>query len=380
LDGVRGIAVLLVMAFHFCSRLSLENPFQHAARGVFDIGWTGVDLFFVLSGFLITGILTDSRGNENYFKSFYIRRALRIFPLYFLSLALYWLIVPALWHALRYGIPIFPEFSAFKWNLPFQLQYVFYLQNIPGITPNHPGPNPLIHYWSVAVEEQYYLVWPLIVFFCSPKRLVRVACALCISVIMLRIGLFRSGVNPAIIYSNTLTRLDGLLIGGIAAIGVRDKVWSSRMKKHVWWFQWLPVVLFPLLRLMGPLKTTAPFMVTVGYTLNSLAYTGVILSVVLTTGSKSRLQMITSNRLLVVAGKYSYAAYLLHPIVEKMVADLEGCFQLVLPGPVHMLIAIGMTLLVSAASYELVEKHFLRLKQKTEPRSRAMVGVLELAH
>jgi peptidoglycan/LPS O-acetylase OafA/YrhL len=88
LDGLRGLAILLVMLFHYGTALNRSKLPQHALSIVAELGWTGVDLFFVLSGFLITGILLDSREADNYFSSFYFRRVLRIFPLYYFSLLL----------------------------------------------------------------------------------------------------------------------------------------------------------------------------------------------------------------------------------------------------------------------------------------------------
>jgi len=150
LDGIRGLAILMVMLFHYGGNLERTNPIGRLVGGLFSFGWSGVDLFFVLSGFLITGILLDSRNAENYFSSFYARRVLRIFPAYYVSLALLLLILPMLDPPLRLSLP------------SDQWMYVFYAQNWVGIF-DYPGRGLLTPYWSLAVEEQFYLVWPLVV-------------------------------------------------------------------------------------------------------------------------------------------------------------------------------------------------------------------------
>jgi len=152
LDGVRGLAILAVMLTHISLQTIALNPML---RGLFALGWSGVDLFFVLSGFLITGILLDTHQCANYFRSFYARRVLRIFPLYFGFLTVALLVFPYV---------VSPEFMpapSHRW------MYVCYVANwLP-----HAQWHVLTHFWSLCVEEQFYFIWPLVVLLFGPRRL-----------------------------------------------------------------------------------------------------------------------------------------------------------------------------------------------------------------
>ena len=156
LDGIRGIAILLVI-FH---NETVKYPFLYLDR-IFANGWMGVDLFFVLSGLLITGILLDTRQSAGYFKNFYARRCLRTWPLYYASLLLMFGIIPLLLPA--QGKIVFERSSPW-WAFPL------YLQNF--LIPAPEKATGLLGVtWSLAIEEQFYLVWPLMVRFCSTRLL-----------------------------------------------------------------------------------------------------------------------------------------------------------------------------------------------------------------
>jgi hypothetical protein len=190
LDGVRGIAILLVMQFHFWAMpfrifrrpptLALDTRINQA----FEFGWTGVDLFFVLSGFLITGILLRAKGGGSYFRAFYGRRVLRIFPLYWGYLAFVILITPLLGGAL--------EEQAHAGNVRDHWYWYFgYAVNIwSSVKQAHPDLAAVnLHFWSLAFEEQFYLVWPVIVFLLSRQRLARVCLGLLITTALFRVYL-----------------------------------------------------------------------------------------------------------------------------------------------------------------------------------------------
>jgi len=185
LDGVRALAVLGVISSH---------------SGVFGLGWVGVDIFFGLSGYLITGILLDARAAtaspRAYFIPFYMRRALRILPLAWL--------VAVIMAALRH------EWSGLIW-------YAGYLVNW---LPASPPPVDLGHYWSLAVEEQFYLVWPAVVFFASPRWLWRLSIAILAIDVACRFGI--SMWPPAFATEQfqglaTYARADTLAVGVLLA-------------------------------------------------------------------------------------------------------------------------------------------------------------------
>src|SRR6266550_2788258 len=178
LDGLRGCAILLVLLFHFTARA--PYPTDHASirlQSVFDLGWSGVDLFFVLSGFLITGLLIDAKGSAGYFKVFYARRALRILPLYYGTLVVMF-VLPYLLTSVMNPTYITPFRD--------QIWYWGYLQNYHYLTnawSDIAGP-----FWTLAIEEQFYLVWPLVVLLLSRKHLLRLCFAVIVGALLYRAG------------------------------------------------------------------------------------------------------------------------------------------------------------------------------------------------
>src|ERR1700712_417529 len=163
LDGYRGIAFLLVFLRHYTLTRHSHSRILLGIMNVSAVGWAGVDLFFVLSGFLITGILLDTRTEQHYFRNFIVRRALRIFPLYYMVLFVMLALTPLLhlqWHR-------------------GHIAYFFYLGNVAGnINPNLQDVLPyfsLLPLWSLSLEEQFYLLWPLVIYFAatSSRRIIR---------------------------------------------------------------------------------------------------------------------------------------------------------------------------------------------------------------
>ncbi|AEI66688.1 acyltransferase family protein [Corallococcus macrosporus] len=203
LDGLRGVAVLMVIAYH-----SLTVLRSASLGALFQVGWAGVDLFFVLSGFLITRILVQTRERGGYFRTFYARRALRIWPLYYLLLLFAFGVMGWLLPALAFDPQRYP------WP-----RYALYLQNL-GMTEF--GPALLNVTWSLAIEEQFYLVWPLLVYFLRNGQL-RVLLWTCVLLSpVARLAALWEGVTPLQVYTFTLFRLDGLALGGLLALGVVD--------------------------------------------------------------------------------------------------------------------------------------------------------------
>lgn len=195
LDGLRAVAVGAVMLYHL-------NP----RSDWFSLGWTGVVLFFVLSGFLITGILVDSAGAPAALAGFYARRALRILPIYYLSL-----VVVTIWAAVHHE-----PLSDLRYYLTYTQNYLL------GATDFRPAfPLLLNHTWSLAVEQQFYVLWPLVALRLRPRRLLAVAVALLVLATALRALILFDLRSPGLIYTSLPTQMDSLAAGAALAILVR---------------------------------------------------------------------------------------------------------------------------------------------------------------
>lgn len=211
LNGLRGFAILLVFIFHYGGGSSSSNPVLHFI-GLVRVGfWIGVPLFFVLSGYLITGILWVSYSNPSWWKNFYIRRSLRIFPLYYFSL-------------LVIGVTAF-AFGDIHVYLRHIWAFLVYLQNMPfAFTLADLGsPSRGDIYWSLAVEEHFYLVWPFLLF---TARSLRQARLYCIAIFLLSLAFRIYGTSPEhpvlFVPGNTLSRVGELAIGAYLALLAQD--------------------------------------------------------------------------------------------------------------------------------------------------------------
>jgi peptidoglycan/LPS O-acetylase OafA/YrhL len=203
LDGLRGIAALMVVICHFFLMPSVIGYVHTDLYGkITKFGQHGVSLFFVLSGFVITRILINNRNENNYFRQFYWRRALRIFPLYYLFLLCWYFVLP-----LIVAQPIVP-FNK-------QFQFYLYLQNFDWLTglsetaPLHP-----FHFWSLAVEEHFYLIWPLVVYLTPTQKLSKVIISIVILIIPVKIFFLSHNIS---INKITFTRIDQILLGSLLA-------------------------------------------------------------------------------------------------------------------------------------------------------------------
>jgi peptidoglycan/LPS O-acetylase OafA/YrhL len=214
LDRLRGLAILLVLLDH-AGRIA-----PPALSSVLMQGWLGVDLFFVLSGFLITGILWDSRTSRNYFRGFYWRRVLRIWPAYSVLLLFAFCIVPLLRHfAGGIFLSIRPE-PVGLWAFLLMIQNGFAAQlflHSPFLGPT----------WSLAVEEQFYLIWPVVIRFSSRAVALPLLVAGFLLSPAIRVLAMHRGISPMEIYANPLTHGDGLLCGAMVALWLR----SARPKR-----------------------------------------------------------------------------------------------------------------------------------------------------
>lgn len=365
LDGLRGLAILLVLVSHlmlFNDRTgSRLGDSLSALRG---LGWVGVDLFFVLSGFLITGILYDTLRDPRYFRSFYMRRFLRIFPLYYGFL--FFMMLLGHWQHIAWG----------------GRQYVLlgYMQNTGlwfPVTDFHPGMwADLDHFWSLAVEEQFYLFWPLMVFWVRDRRRLQVL-ALSLSGVALaaRVLLYLRGVSALTIFMLTPCRMDTLLLGSCIALLVRGGAnWLSGSWK-------MPVFGLSALVIAGYTLAHPERDMRFGFFGATLAYSvialGCVALLVASLDADSMAQKVFRWPWLRALGKYSYGIYVLHIFVAHAVAaildkllgvSLRIALTPILHSrPLAILVEFAVNclavFLAAYASYHLYEVHFLRLKR-----------------
>ena len=360
LDGVRGIAILTVFLYD-CLKLPGGGLLNFVLRKASIAGWTGVDLFFVLSGFLITGILIDSRGKPGYLRSFFARRSLRIFPLYFLALAVTFIGVPLL---AVFWSPARP--MALQVNELARDQFWFwtYLQNWRFAYLGHwPHENYLNHFWSLAVEEQFYLVWPFVVGYVSTRTLAKV-CWACIGLALaLRVGLWIGGAPTISLYVTTVTRMDSLCLGAVFAIGLRSPVWYPRLVRWAWPVMSLLAVVIVGVDAVWPLlKTEQVGSQTIGHTLLGLTFGCFVFSAA-AVSPQHGFARVLSQRWLTLPGQFSYAMYVIHRPIYKLVLKVDWS---VLPESVQPLAIFAATLLATLAaaalSWKFFEKPFLSLK------------------
>ena len=370
-DGLRGIAILSVFLRHYAVDL-FPYPWL-------DGLWCGVDLFFVLSGFLITGILFDTLGEPGYFRNFYIRRALRIFPLYygfFLVLLFAWLFLHQrgaskyIWsYALYFGNLIYPFIDTSKHDVtvfPFRLFG----------TSSHVSVG---YFWSLCVEEQFYLVWPLLVYAIrSRTRLMHLALAGIIGTVLLRILLLntlpQTMLTRALLFASTYTRADSLLVGAWCALWLRGVVLSRTQLRRLCY-----LVGVPSLAVLGigvaltlprwPHNYDNPFIATVGFTLIAVTAAALLL---LSLDQRSWVHRVTRLRGLMALGVVSYGFYILQGLPESM---LSSRLRLWHPSAIVALAAlIALFLLLYAAarlSFHFYEQPFLRLKKRLAPSRHA---------
>jgi peptidoglycan/LPS O-acetylase OafA/YrhL len=349
LDGVRGLAILLVLVWHYVSCLLHRDAgawISYARRLLYLTG-TGVDLFFVLSGFLIVGILIDQRESKNSLQVFYIRRACRIFPLYFLLLILCIGLANLSW---------WPT-EAHEWtfgNLMPLWSYATFTQNIVMGLRETLGANALAITWSLAVEEQFYLIIPLVMLVVTRHKLAWLFLLALICVPVLRI------VSPGFhAYINTPWRADSLLAGGCLALLVRSPKWMPLVRTNP-----KRVTLAGIL-LLGVTPVVIVFPGCLGVLTQSwLAATYALLTLVAVAGSHPQLAKWLRTPLLLVLGRLSYGIYMFHQLAS---GALHGMFRQQAPrisDPIDAcitLLALLVTLVMAWTSFRFFESPFLRL-------------------
>lgn len=305
LDGVRGIAILGVLLAHSIAMLTwvLPQPIQNQLNGTGELGAFGVDLFFVLSGFLITGILLDTKEGPHYFQNFYAKRFLRLFPVYYVYLLFTATLFPLL---IRLAHSTLDYYNGNWW------WYLLYLSNWkPG---NGAHDAWLGQFWSLAVEEQFYIVWPSVVLLLSRRHLAWLCALIVTSAFTLRCIWSAADVHWNIIYRLTITRFDTIALGALIALALRSLRAHQILRRIA-----VPCAViaslcfFGIAAAAGSVSWTTKPIQTVGSLAAALAIAGVIAYCV-TTQSGLFIRTMQS-RFLTVYGKYSYGMYVYHPIV-----------------------------------------------------------------
>jgi peptidoglycan/LPS O-acetylase OafA/YrhL len=372
LDGIRGVAIIWVVLYNTTDLLpsQLHGPW-HALAFLVHPGWIGVQLFFALSGFLITGGLLETQNATNYFRAFYARRALRILPLYYTVLILLLIVAPAL-HL---------DPTQLHADLRQQLSLWLFAVNW-----THGEPYGFGHFWSLAVEEQFYLFWPLIVHRLSARRLVEVCASIAVIALLMRGIMIGSGASSQTVYTATTSRLDALALGGAGACLLRipaAKAWLvSRLGAVSFSALGLFVIGFPITHGYNP--DTIPCQI-LGFSLLALCCAALVTTAAAggEQASSTRLARALSWPALRYWGKYSYAIYIFHQLIHKLWGEPWMVSRFSGHPPAYAVYAyslmIGLVSFCAAfLSYHGLEKRFLALKSLFPPRL-AQQSVAELS-
>ena len=364
LDGVRGLAIIVVMINNIYPPTHGSLP--SAAGFVWhlsNLGWVGVDLFFVLSGFLITGILSDTKDGPNYLRNFYGRRIVRIFPLFYAALFVIYFVVPQLLHHPADSVAQLHRLKWFEWLYVGNFGYYFI---------GYP-PFPTVHLWSLAVEEQFYFVWPLIVLLVEREKLKKVCVALIATSVGLSILWMLTSGDEKALYLLTPFRAQGLLLGALMALTLRGPGGARALAR------WLrPVALAcaaPALALMiwtelSRSRLAAAVVGTLGFPLIVFALGGLLLAA-LGAAPGSRTHSFFTSKTMRFMGRYSYAMYVFHEFVlwganafaPWTVSPPKVLGSYVPLGLVVLFGVSGVTIALSLLSWHLYEKQFLKLKR-----------------
>jgi peptidoglycan/LPS O-acetylase OafA/YrhL len=366
LDALRGVAVLLVLAHNF----NLVVVTGHLSAGfdaVMNIGWVGVQLFFVLSGFLITGILLDTARANNYYRAFFARRTLRIFPLYYAVLAFGFVVLPLLTKV----PPGHGSHQGWLWA---------YLTN--WVEPFGRGEPAFPHFWSLGVEEQFYLLWPVVVHRMSARGVVRLSGALLVVVPVVRV-LCRSAWGTEAAYTFTICRIDALAIGAMLAAALRDPVWGATLTQ--WVARTVAKVRWPRLLLLAAfavlvvvtrgLPRAGVLSQSFGYSALAVVCVGWIVVEVFTWSTQNNAKTSAPARGVLARGlrsigKYSYAIYVFHaplhlfvglPLVVRLSHGHAPPLALAIG---YAVAAMAATFLMAVVSFRVLEQPFLRLKDR----------------
>ncbi len=364
LDGLRGCAILLVMFYHLADEWTNGTRVARWLVDAAEIGWAGVDLFFVLSGFLITGILLDAKNSPRYFSSFYGRRALRIFPLYYAVLSI---VMILRWMPDRYDLLGLSDMSASPWWL-----WIFATNIVTAVEKEYVF-GSLGHFWSLAVEEHFYLVWPAVVYFTSRRALIWL-CAILIpltAAARLAVASIAGDEWGIVLYSFTPFRVDGLALGSLLALFMRmprAERWVLRL--WPWGLGASMLILAGLFMWKRDLSHHNRVMLTLGLTVISIAAAAVMIWAISAAPEGAAGRFFAMGWLRSI-GKYSFCMYLIHQPLIPIFAVLFPPHRLenfagrgIAGLGLYLLLCGVATYGLALLSWHAFEKHFMKLKGK----------------
>ena len=343
LDGLRGIAILAVVLYHCEARLTYP-----ALHKIVEWGWAGVNLFFVLSGFLITGIILDSRNDPHFFRNFYARRSLRIWPVYVLLLLLVFVLVPL-------------TFDGF-WAAAYTTRHapwpylILFVQNLFVLTmPGTVGPT-----WSLAIEEQFYILWAPLARFVRNRQLMIALVLVIIASPLLRVA-NRGSLTP----THTLIHLDGLAFGSLIAVALRTLICTAATFRKI------------ALIAMALSVPVLAYLLYVGSAFSdsflALLFAGMLLLALTTSGSQTFYNRALNAQPLRFYGRISYGLYMIHILTFTLIGAFdERMHRFGMPGDMAVVaVRIALSTLVATAMWYGFERPILKLKRyfhaKSEP-------------
>jgi peptidoglycan/LPS O-acetylase OafA/YrhL len=360
---VRGLAILMVMAVHFVGDAPASDSLQRVVVKGASYGVLGVDLFFVLSGFLITGLLLEAKGQPHYFRNFYARRTLRIFPLYYVVLAVLFLVLPALVTPSPL-LEVARRHQAWLWTYTTNF-YIAYTSSWASLTY-------VSHFWSLAIEEHFYLLWPLLVFAFRRQVLEWICIGIVAGGLALRIGLVTAGVSELSVSVLTPCRIDTLAVGALLAILLRRDTLAPRLLARA---GVAAILLFAAVVAVSAFGVLTGWALPVLHEIRGSLYAFFFGALTLVSLGRSTNAAWTARlfqgRLLSFLGKYSYGLYVYHGLFTWYLLDVRANERLdrwfhghhALTLLARVVLGVGVSLVVAVLSYELMEKRFLALKR-----------------